>query len=69
MPAARNNRAKLRTSKAWARRVHVAFARLKPLHPDIDPADLHLILTNLLRPKAAPRTLFLRQERPGVYGF
>jgi hypothetical protein len=50
-----------------ARQVAAARARVGPLVPDIDPADLVLILQSLLRPPGSGRRYFLRQVRPGVY--
>jgi hypothetical protein len=41
-------------------------ARLQPLLPDMDPSDLDLILTSLLRPFGSGRRFFLREVRPGV---
>ena len=50
-------------------RVEEERRRLAPLLPDIDPGDLHAILVALFQPWGMGRTLFLRQIRPGVYGF
>jgi hypothetical protein len=43
--------------------------RLQPLLPDMDPCDLDLILTSLLRPFGSGRRFFLREVRPGVRVF
>jgi hypothetical protein len=43
--------------------------RLQPLFPDMDPCDLDLILTSLLRPFGSGRRFFLREVRPGVRVF
>jgi hypothetical protein len=43
--------------------------RLQPLLPDMDPGDLDLILTSLLRPFGSGRRFFLREVRPGVRVF
>ena len=43
--------------------------RLRPLLPDMDPCDLDLILTSLLRPFGSGRRFFLREVRPGVRVF
>jgi hypothetical protein len=43
--------------------------RLQPLLPDMDPGDLDLILTSLLRPFGSGRHFFLREVRPGVRVF
>jgi hypothetical protein len=40
--------------------------RLEPLLPDMDPGDLDLILTSLLRPFGSGRRFFLREVRPDV---
>jgi hypothetical protein len=46
-----------------------AKLRLQPLFPDMDPGDLDLILTSLLRPFGSGRRFFLREVRPGVRVF
>ena len=43
--------------------------RLQPLLSDMDPCDLDLILTSLLRPFGSGRRFFLREVRPGVRVF
>jgi hypothetical protein len=43
--------------------------RLQRLLPDMDPGDLDLILTSLLRPFGSGRRFFLREVRPGVRVF
>ena len=40
-----------------------------PLLPDMDPCDLDLILTSLLRPFGSGRRFFLHEVRPGVCVF
>jgi hypothetical protein len=47
----------------------MSMRRLQPLLPDIDPGDLDLILTSLLRPFGSGRRFFLREVRPGVSVF
>jgi hypothetical protein len=46
-----------------------AKRRLQPLFPDMDPGDLDLILSSLLRPFGSGRRFFLREVRPGVRVF
>ena len=46
-----------------------AKLRLQPMFPDMDPGDLDLILTSLLRPFGSGRRFFLREVRPGVRVF
>jgi len=46
-----------------------AKLRLQPLLPDMDPGDLDLILTSLMRPFGSGRRFFLREVRPGVRVF
>jgi hypothetical protein len=41
--------------------------RVAPLLPDLDPADLIVILQSILRPFGSGRRFLLRQIRPGVY--
>jgi hypothetical protein len=43
--------------------------RLAVLLPDVDPADLDLILHSLARPFGSGRRFFLRAIRPGVRVF
>jgi hypothetical protein len=43
-----------------------AKLHLQPLFPDMDPGDLDLILSSLLRPFGSGRRFFLREVRPGV---
>ena len=43
--------------------------RLQPLLADMDPGDLDLILTSLLRPFGSGRRFFLHEVRPGVRVF
>jgi hypothetical protein len=47
-------------------RVEAEHRRLAPLLPDIDPGDLHSILTAILRPWGMGRHFLLRRVRPGV---
>ena len=47
----------------------MAMHRLQPLLPDMDPSDLDLILTSLMRPFGSGRRFFLREVRPGVSVF
>ncbi len=48
-------------------RVDEARRRIAGALPDIDPADLLLILQSLLRPPGSGRRFLLRQLRSGVY--
>lgn len=41
--------------------------RIAALVPDIDPADLMLVLESLLRPFGSGRRFLLREVEPGVY--
>jgi hypothetical protein len=50
-------------------RIEAAKALIGPRLPDVDPADLDLILSSMLRPFGSGRRFFLRQLRPGVYVF
>lgn len=50
-------------------RLEEAKRRIAPKLPDIDPADLDLILMSMLRPFGSGRRFFLREIRPGVYVF
>ena len=43
--------------------------RLQNLLPNMDPGDLDLILTSLMRPFGSGRRFFLREVRPGVRVF
>lgn len=52
-----------------AEELATAMRRLQPLLPDMDPGDLDLILTSLLRPFGSGRRFFLREVRPGVRVF
>ena len=45
------------------------FERLRPLLPDMDPADLLCILNTMLRPIGQGHVFFLRDARPGVHVF
>jgi hypothetical protein len=54
---------------ATALALTAAKLRLQPLFPDMDPGDLDLILTSLLRPFGSGRRFFLREVRPGVRVF
>ncbi len=51
----------------FARRLDGVRRRLEPRFPDIDPAELELILERLLRPKTVPLRFLLREIRPGVF--
>lgn len=48
-------------------RVAALRERVAPLVPDIDPADLILILQSIARPFGSGRRFLLREIRPGVY--
>jgi len=58
-----------RTSGALAKQIEEAKSRVAPLLPDMDPGDLDLIISSLLRPFGNGRRFFLRQVKPGVYVF
>jgi len=66
MPARRTVR---RRPPSLAKQIEDAKKRVAPLLPDIDPADLDLILSSMLRPFGTGRRFFLRQVKPGVYVF
>ena len=53
--------------EALAARVLELRDRVAADVPDIDPADLLLILNSLVRPLGSGRRFLLRQIRPGVY--
>jgi len=55
--------------RATVEELATTVRRLQPLFPDIDPGDLDLILTSLLRPFGSGRRFFLREVRPGVRVF
>jgi hypothetical protein len=55
--------------RATVEELATAMRRLQPLLPDMDPGDLDLILTSLLRPFGSGRRFFLREVRPGVRVF
>ncbi len=52
---------------SFARRVVEVRDRIAPSLPDIDPADLLLIVQSVLRPFGSGRRFLLREVRPGVY--
>lgn len=56
-------------AEEFAARVVALRDRLAPRFPEIDPGDLMLIISSLLRPPGARRHMFLRPLRPGVYVF
>ena len=51
----------------WIADVSAEFERLRPLLPHIDPHDLHLILTSMLRPPEVPRHWLLRVNAGGGF--
>ncbi|HYV67224.1 MAG TPA: hypothetical protein VE964_13345 [Myxococcales bacterium] len=59
--------------RAEAERLRIAVLeareRIAPLLPDMDPADLILILQSLLRPVGSGRLFFLRRLQSGAYVF
>jgi hypothetical protein len=57
--------------KASAPSIDVAKEKLRlaRLLPDIDPADLDLILHSLARPFGTGRRFFLREIKPGIRVF
>ena len=58
-----------RRAKGSAFDIEEEKKRLAVLLPDIDPADLDLILHSLARPFGRGRRFFLREIRPGVRVF
>lgn len=58
-----------RKAKPLSKKIEEAKRRVAPLLADMDPGDLDLILSSLLRPFGAGRRFFLREARPGVYVF
>jgi len=58
-----------RSSSALAKQIEEAKSRVAPLLPDMDPGDLDLTISSLLRPFGSGRRFFLRQVKPGVYVF
>ncbi len=46
--------------------IAVERQRIAALLPDIDPADLDLILSSLARPFGSGRRFFLREIKPGI---
>lgn len=52
-----------------AKQIEAAKKRVAPLLPDMDPSDLDLTISSLLRPFGSGRRFFLRQVKPGVYVF
>ena len=58
-----------RRASSLTARIEAAKALVAPQLPDVDPADLDLILSSMLRPFGSGRRFFLRQVRPGVYVF
>ena len=59
-----------KSSSNLAGRVKRLHKRLSPLFPNIDPHDLELILTSLLRPRRERMQLmFLKKRRDGRYVF
>jgi hypothetical protein len=63
-----SNRARAE-SASLAKRIAAAKRQLQPVLPDMDPGDLDLILSSLLRPFGSGRYFFLREVRPGVRVF
>jgi hypothetical protein len=51
----------------WIAEVTAEFNRLRPLLPNVDPQDLHLILTSMLRPPEVPRRWLLRPLSGGGF--
>jgi hypothetical protein len=54
--------------EAFMEKVFATRDRLAPLLPDIDPADLLLILECTLRPFGTGKRFFLRQRSDGRHG-
>ena len=61
---------KKKPSSNLASRVERWHKRLSPQFPDIDPHDLELILTSLLRrPRERMQMMFLKKRKDGRYVF
>jgi hypothetical protein len=58
-----------RRTPSLAKQIEEAKKRVAPLLPDMDPSDLDLIISSLLRPFGSGRRFFLREVKPGVYVF
>ncbi len=57
-------------SSNLASRVERLHKRLSPLFPNIDPHDLEMILTSLLRrPRERMQLMFLKKRKDGRYVF
>jgi len=56
-------------SLSLAKQIAEAKRRVAPMLPDMDPADLDLTISSMLRPFGSGRRFFLRQVKPGVYVF
>jgi len=57
-------------SSNLASRVERLQKRLSPLFPNIDPHDLEMILTSLLRrPRERMQMMFLKKRKDGRYVF
>lgn len=53
---------------AYAAQVRETYEALAPLLPDIDPGDLLVIVSSVLRPFGTGRRFFLRPLAPGSPG-
>ena len=61
---------KKNTSSNLASRVERLHKRLSPLFPKIDPHDLEMIITSLLRrPRERMQMMFLKKRKDGRYVF
>jgi hypothetical protein len=61
---------RLLASEKLARRTERWYKRLVPQYPDIDPHDLHLIITELLKTrKERMELMFLKRREDGIYVF
>jgi len=61
---------KKKPSSNLASRVERLHKRLSPLFPNIDPHDLEMILTSLLRrPRERMQMMFLKKRKDGRYVF
>jgi hypothetical protein len=58
-----------RPARSLEKEIDEAKSRVAPLVGDMDPGDLDLILSSLLRPFGTGRRFFPREVRPGVYVF
>jgi len=65
----RRQRPSRRKPRDLAAQIEEVKRRVAPMLLDMDPADLDLTISSLLRPFGSGRRFFLRQVKPGVYVF